>query len=690
MKNLFKYICICVLATTLASCVGDGNVKDTQNITTSQDKGVLTLNIDTRAEGAQNIDYILRIYKNESDGTSMLVRKYYSAKNEQPEFIWLLSGNYTATIESGVAVASTFNANEKYFYASETFDIVGGATTNVDMVAVVQNIPVEVVFDSSIVDDFNSGYYVDVVADSTAQLHFTESKKGYIIMPKGVTTLSWRFVGTFTYSDGEVVNLDKSGVIENVELKKGYKLSFRFTKDTTGFLDNISVTVDESVEERYDHISFNPDPEIKGADFNLEETHNYIGGAREYVAKSPAAFNKVLITADNKEYDPTISTIAGITLTGLNTTELHITLSDDFFNSLRGGSQTISMYVEDADGGSVLKRLPYNLQGAYNADVNLWGGVATLSATVFDTSSTVELACRTNGGEWVSYAAAASANNTYKANVSDLKLGSTYEYSLVVNGKHVGASCTFKTEQGNQIPNGGLEDWCKSDKVIIPWKDGNSPYWCSGNYGTTTLGEDWNITQSSTDVRPNSTGTKSAYMKSANILNLKFAAGNMYVGAWGGMNGMNAQVYFGQPFTYNAKPKAIRFWAKYNCGTIDVNPKGITPSSNKDLAKIFCCMTTDRHLVDSSKPDETTFSPSYENIKSGDARYKNVLYSAYMETSESQTEWKQFEIPFTFYGSDPNQVPTYIILTFTCSGYGDYFGGSTSSWMYVDDVELVY
>ena len=101
-------------------------------------------------------------------------------------------------------------------------------------------------------------------------------------------------------------------------------------------------------------------------------------------------------------------------------------------------------------------------------------------------------------------------------------------------------------------------------------------------------------------------------------------------------------------------------------------------------------MATDRHLVDSTQAEATTFSPSDANIKSGDARYNIVLYSAYFESTQSQAEWKQIEVPFTFYGSDPNQVPTHLILTFTCSGYGDYFDGSTESWMYIDDIEFVY
>jgi hypothetical protein len=171
---------------------------------------------------------------------------------------------------------------------------------------------------------------------------------------------------------------------------------------------------------------------------------------------------------------------------------------------------------------------------------------------------------------------------------------------------------------------------------------------------------------------------------------VKFAAGNGYIGSWGGMNGTNAKVYFGQPFSYNAKPKAIRFWAKWNCGKIDKIGKGEGKEGNPDLCKIFCCMTTDVHMVDSSNGKGTTFSPSDADIKSGDARYNKVLYSAYMETTQSQTEWKEVTIPFTFYGTDPNQVPSHIILTFTCSGYGDFFDGSTDSWLYIDDIELVY
>ncbi len=695
MKRILNII-LCAGLLALVSCANNRNVDAGATNGASSEKGTVTINVDTRAIANTSLNYVLRIYQKGTE-KDILVRRY-SQNDEIPSYIWLLAGNYTATIEAGKTAAASFDSS--YYYGETSFTIEGGQTTQVDLVAVLQNIPVEVSFDQTVVDGFEAGYYVDVAATAdlasataeTPQLRYTESKVGYFVMPEGETTISWRFVGTFVYADGEKVEVDKSGKIENVEIKKHYTLSFKYSKDAPGFLGDIVVSVDTTLDERDDHIAFNPDPEVKGVGFDLATSHNYIGGERQYVATSPADFTSVSILAGGNTYDPVNNTVNGVTLSGIGTPQLYITFADSFFNVLNGGEQTIELTVSDRDGGSVTKKLPYVLQGVNSykkSGTDLWNGTGLLTATVFGTPSNVVISYREGDGEWKSYAAAASstAANTYEVTVDGIAASHTYEYNLAIDGSNVGTSLTFTTAAGAQIPNGNLDSWCEDGGVIIPFATSASSYWCTGNWGTAMLGK--NITQSSTDVRPGTTGTKSAYLKSED-LSLKFAAGNIYVGSWGGMSGTNAIVYFGQPFEYNAKPKAIRFWAKFNCGTIDVTPSGVTPSSDKDLAKIFCSLTTDRHAVDSSKPDATTFSPSDDAIKSGDARYDIVLYSAYMETSTSQTEWKEYEIPFTFYGDDATQKPTHIILTFTCSGYGDYFGGSSSSWMYIDDIELVY
>ena len=697
MKRLFNIV-VCACALVLASCVNDSNVQNANDNTPSEDKGVLVLNVGTRTNDGATYDYILSIFKNE-DGKSTLVRKYDSsnADMQKPEYIWLLEGSYTATVESGKVVSATFNEAEQYYYGEKSFDIKGGETSTVDLVAARQNVSVEVIFDQSIVEGkqgkFIEGYNVEVKADNNVKLTYTESKKGYFIMPEGNTTLTWRFVGTYCYTDGEQISVDKSGALENVEPKRAYKLSFKFSPDANGLLGGLEVVVDDTIEERDDHIAFSPDPELKGVGFDINEHCYYAGGERQYIATALSEFVGITLTANGKVYDPVNSQVAGVTYTGLNTSQLNITLSEEFFYSLNGGKQIIELCVTDAGNSHARKDLSYTLPGvnAYNnsKEVIAWtGSTSELSATIFSTPSKVELLYREGNNEWTRYAASASGANIYTAPIDGLAPGHTYEYTLAIDGKMVGGSRTFTTRDGNQIPNGDLEGWCKDDDgVIIPYHTTNSPYWCTGNYGTAILSK--NITQSSSDVRPGSKGRKSMYMKSEYIV-VKFAAGNGYIGSWGGMDGTNAKVYFGQPFEYNAKPKAIRFWAKWNCGTIDRENSGVGKKGNPDLCKIFCSLTTGTHLVDSSKAKETTFSPSDADMKSGDARYDKVLYSAYFETTESQTEWKQVEVPFVFYGKDPNQVPTHIILTFTCSGYGDFFDGSTSSWMYVDDIELVY
>ena len=695
MKRVFNII-ICMCLAALVSCVNTNNVNNGNN-QPSGDKGALSLSVDTRTTSGETLDYVLRIYQNNGE-SQKLVRKYTSNEN-LPPYIWLLEGNYTAVVESGKPETVSFD--NSYYRGEKTFDIVGGELSTVELIATLQNIPVEVIFDQTIVEGCLEGYYVDVlIADSleeatstTPKLNYTESKVGYFVMPEGNTNLVWHFVGTYVYADGDQVNIDKTGVIENVEIKKHYTLRYKYSKDADGYLGDLIVTVDTTLDERDDHIAFNPDPELKGIGFDIAERHNYVGGARQYQAKSPAEFNLVMLTTGDTSYDLTTQTIAGVSLEGMGSTELLITLSDDFFNALSGGEQTLQLAVGDKDGGFASKELPYNLQGV-NAtkkkDIKLWTGVGTLSATVFGTPSSVAIECRKAGGEWVSYSASASGTDLYSANAEGILPGENYEYRLAVDGKYIGENLAFATEQGAQIPNGDMEGWCQNnDGVVIPYSTTINSYWCTGNYGTASIGK--NITNESSDVRPGSTGKKSAYLDSEYVV-VKFAAGNMYVGSWGQMVGtQGAIIYFGQPFTYNAKPKAIRFWAKWNCGEIDKIGEGVATKGDPDLTKIFCCLTTGTQMVDSTNLDETGFSPDDNTLKtSNEARYDKVLYSAYMETTTSQTEWKQVEIPFTFYGEDPSQVPTHIILTFTCSGYGDYFDGSTSSWLYVDDIELVY
>ena len=257
-----------------------------------------------------------------------------------------------------------------------------------------------------------------------------------------------------------------------------------------------------------------------------------------------------------------------------------------------------------------------------------------------------------------------------------------------------------------QMPNSDMEGWSQyanDPKDLAAGKEGycwypfysvSNMFWATGNPGSTALGANYNLTYpaykyDNPDNVPNdSTGESSAYMYSRFVV-IKLAAGNLFVGRFGGMKGMqDALVYFGQPITTNAKPVALRFKAKYNIGIIDKSDAAHKHlEGTPDLLKIFFCLTDwkEPHCVDSS--DKSTFF---------DPRTANgILGLGYFDSDnnkefivEDTTAWHTITLPVEW--KNPDVVPTHIVATFTCSGYGDYFTGSTNSWMYIDDVELLY
>ena len=249
------------------------------------------------------------------------------------------------------------------------------------------------------------------------------------------------------------------------------------------------------------------------------------------------------------------------------------------------------------------------------------------------------------------------------------------------------------TEDVWALPNAGFEEWSTNDKgVICPYLPGAEPFWGSGNDGAAIAST--TLTEATEDTRPGSTGTYAAALQSkkAAVMGLgKFAAGNIFLGEFGGLVGMDGLVNFGRPST--ARPVALRGWIKYNCGTID--EFGKTPTARPDLKKgdmdegqIMIAVgnwTAEEYGGSDSCPvvvntkDESTFL---------DPKGKNVIGSGVMILKESTNGWKEFTLPLEY--ATTSEIPTHIIIVCTGSRFGDYFTGSTQSLLLVDDFELVY
>ena len=310
-----------------------------------------------------------------------------------------------------------------------------------------------------------------------------------------------------------------------------------------------------------------------------------------------------------------------------------------------------------------------------------------------------------------------------KAVIRGLETGTEYEVIGYADDKQSDIKIV-KTSTLYQIPNSDMEQWGKftNDQNLLPtgeagpcWYPFSSVqdmFWATGNPGGTSLGEKYNLTYpvyksaNPENVPADSTGEVSAYMGSQSVLNMKFAAGNLFVGHYGETLGTNATVYFGRPMSQDVKPVAVRFKVKYSRGGINwitignkyqaasngteyhIGSKQIKiVGGQPDVAKVFFCLTdwAAPHCVNSAD-EKTFFDPRTA---------AGVIGLGYFDSDntpemvvEDTDEWHTMTLPIEY--SNPEVVPSQLLLTFTCSGYGDYFTGSSESWMYVDNIELLY
>lgn len=293
--------------------------------------------------------------------------------------------------------------------------------------------------------------------------------------------------------------------------------------------------------------------------------------------------------------------------------------------------------------------------------------------------------------EWLAVNDLEVNGGSFSACISNLDTMTEYEV-VAYSGESFTEVVKVTTEDIFALPNAGFEEWSTNEGVVYPYAADSAPFWGSGNDGAAMAST--TLTEPSTDVRPGSEGKHAASLQSkkAALMGIgKFAAGNIFLGEFGGLVGLDGLVNFGRPTS--ARPVALHGWVKYNCGTID--ELGRVPSARPDLKKgdndegqIMIAVgnwtaeeyggSADCPVVVNTKDESTYFN------KEG----KNVIGVGEMILTESTDGWVEFTLPLEYKATDV--VPTHMIIVCTGSRFGDYFTGSTHSLMLVDDFELVY
>lgn len=327
---------------------------------------------------------------------------------------------------------------------------------------------------------------------------------------------------------------------------------------------------------------------------------------------------------------------------------------------------------------------------------NAWSSFADLKGTVtaktasFDASKlTLQYKLKT-ADNWTEIASSQLTNDGgdgYSYRLKQISPAQTYVYRLsyndgesVVNSNEV----EFTTEAQPSIENSSFENWYKSGSTWYPNAEGKS-YWNSSNPGSTSMGDSYNVTTRSTEMVHS--GTYSAKLGTKWVV-IKLAAASLFTGQFQGLIGTNgAKLDWGVPFT--SRPSALKGYLSYTPGTINrgTKPTGIeAPAKGEnDACQIFCALLTEQLKVGGNAEDGDYKKSTLINWET-DPRI--IAYGEMTKNTSSNGQWESFSIPLKYY--TVNKKPAYMLIVCSANKWGDYFYGSDSNVMYVDDFSFEY
>lgn len=339
----------------------------------------------------------------------------------------------------------------------------------------------------------------------------------------------------------------------------------------------------------------------------------------------------------------------------------------------------------------------------------IWAAHATVHADVDETEFGTEniffeYRPAASQGEWSRTAANRESKGMYSATLTGLTPATEYEYRLLVPDPQTkeptvaGSSLTFTTEAAPTIPNGGFEAVSKNESSeYYSFYDPSSSivanqtkWWDSGNAGSTYSISTTTITDP--DTSNFKEGSQSVRLHSANVMGLKFAAGNIFCGEFAGVSGLDGKVNFGRPFT--GRPTALRFWVKYIGGKVDNagGPEGSELTTNDfDKGQIKFALGTwdNKKYGGSATCPVQVYTADKETFWQIDSIEGTIAYAdIVLQGDGSESEWQQVTLTLDY--KDEATIPKYIIISAAASMYGDYFAGSSSSQLWLDGMELIY
>lgn len=733
-RNILSVAVMTLLIFT-ASCKQDDEIS-------SENQGVLKLSVGI----SDKIDVVSRASENdESDGfasleesckiriygNDVLVRKYEGISSI-PEEIPLMCGNYKVRVTAGDSVEASFD--KKFYETIKDFEINKDVENSVNVDCYIKNTAVKIKWDESISEIFKD-YKVTVSLASGTSLEFPKDqvdKTGYFMVPADSKKLKFKFEGTTIAGEEKF----QSELERTVEYSTLYNVNYKFVEEPSkgGAASIIAIDVDtDFIGESNSTVSIKQRPKVVCKDDdNVEypmETPLYLStnliDKSYYLWVSTSSSIKSLLIVNDKFKELGFN-VTNIDIVNLSNQDLEIlknwgievikktpAINDEGINwALKFTSSLISkmtaeenvfktkFHVEDVNGKVTDVDWDIVVSSATVAldeiiPYEVWTNKAVLRGRILqEPSGEVKFRYRKKGvSDWTVISSTVIEQNVY-AEISGLLSNTTYEYQILDGETASVEKYEFITEAEFQPENPGFEFTSGSCPLLL-YGDGQSMWWDSGNTGSYKMNK--NVT--TVDNTLKHSGTQSLLLSSQFVgLGIigKFAAGNVFVGKYLGTDGTDGILGWGRPCS--SRPKALKLWVRYTPGTVDYESSGRISKGDTDKGNIYIAVGDWSGMTESSetwpfvvktKNASSLFSKE-KGTYSGDGiiGYGEKIFE---ETYEDNGNLKELTIPLDYdnYGGN-NRKPTSIIIVASASYYGDYFAGSSSSRMWIDDVELIY
>lgn len=656
-----------------------------------------------KGAAAEDMTFSLVIY----DWNDQVVATYDDHRELAAEPLELRAGPYRVIASSAPTGAAAFDAP---FYSGEADVMVKGEVMNSATLTVsLANVKVTASFSDEIKQQFSE--YVLTVSNGEGSLTWSNldgslDREGYFSANGTLTwTLSLKNVEGGVYEDITETYTD-------VKPRQHYNFQFSLGEVSEFGGASVEVVLDGSTKDKTYNLLLDFEahvrPTVSSYGFDMFQSTKYAEGEQvdgQFKLNVPGGFKSARLTHSStglsnaslpynfqimnmSESDRAYYQERGIIVPYIQSgdTEAYIDLSG-MFAKLSLGTYQIDFVIESNNGKNRTQSCRFEVVSAAEIEAvsaTAWANFAFLKAKWYPETRPEGVSFQYRkqaSSDWTdvdpSLVETDDQTKTYSAEIWSLDPDTQYVFRAVSAEETETKEKTFTTESAGVIPNMGFDKWYQSGKIWYPNENSSNFYWDTANGGSDAVG----VYPTSPEYDHKKGGAAAAKLESKSVTLVGLAAGNIYSGkfvkAITSLTNPGAELDWGVPFS--SRPLALKGYVDYRPGTVNKTNAPYNGMSGKPDVGIIQAFITDW-----SSP----FRISTANGKFVDTASDSGIIAHGAIDLNQTSGYIEFVIPLTYRST--TRIPRYVVVAAAASKYGDYFTGSTSSVMYVDEFSFIY